>query len=148
MELYRRLLEATQALLEKASQIKPREKEIIQLEENPTHEEGSNRQSLGAPRKEKSSRESPQEPRKYPTSDVLEVEDGVVNKLWEELKQGKLEEQKDKQPPLEEIDFDQNTLVLELRSELVDVESEKIEESTKGTLRKLLSFQGEYEAKS
>ena len=53
-----------------------------------------------------------------------------------------------KQSTLEEIDFDQKTLVLELRFEFVDVESKKNEESTKGTLQTLPSFQGEYEAKS
>ena len=37
--------------------------------------------------------------------------------------------------------------MLELRSKLADAESEKIEESTKGTLQTLPSFQGEYEAK-
>ena len=59
----------------------------------------------------------------------------------------KLEAQKDKQPPLEEIDFDQKTLVLELRLELADAKSERTKESTKGTLQTLPSFQGEYEAR-
>ena len=56
------------------------------------------------------------------------------------MKQGKLEAEKDKQPPLEEIDFDQKTLVLELRSKLIDAKFEKIEESTKETLQNLPLF--------
>ena len=68
--------------------------------------------------------------------------------LWEELKQRKLEAQKDKPPPLEEIDFDHKTLVLELRSKLVNAAFEKTMESARGTLRTLPSFQGDYEAKS
>ena len=38
--------------------------------------------------------------------------------------------------------------MLELRSKFGDAESEKIEESTRGTLQTLPLFQGEYEAKS
>ena len=94
------------------------------------------------------SQRSSQEPRKYPTSHVPIVEDELVNGLWEELKQRKLEAQKDKPPCLEEIDFDQKTLVLELRSKLADAAFEKTMESTRGTLRMLPSFQGDYEAKS
>ena len=64
------------------------------------------------------------------------------------MKQRKLEAQKDKPPPLEEIDFDQKTLVLELKLELANATSEKTMESARGTLRTLPSFQGEYEVKS
>ena len=88
-------------------------------------------------REGKSSQNSPQECRKNPTSHVLEVEDALVEGLWEELKQRKLEAQKHNPPPLEEIDFDQKTLVLELRSELTDAASEKTMESDKGTLKTL-----------
>ena len=106
-----------------------------------------NRHLEQTPREGESSQKSPQEPRKYPTSHVLEVEDALVDGLWEELKQRKLKAQKDKPPPLEEINFDHKTLVLELRSELADAVFEKTKESAKGTLKTLPSFQGEYEAK-
>ena len=69
-----------------------------------------------------------------------EVEDALVDKLWEELKQRKLEAQENRPPPLEEIDFDQKTLVLELRSEFADAAFEKTMESTRDTLRMLPSF--------
>ena len=63
------------------------------------------------------------------------------------MKQGKLEAHIDKKPPLDEINFNQRTLELELRSKLADVESQKIKECTKGTLQPLPLFQGEYETK-
>ena len=50
------------------------------------------------------------------------------------MKQGKLEAQKDKLPPLVEIDFDQKTLTLELRFEIADAESKRIEKSIKGII--------------
>ena len=140
-------MEAKQGLLDRVSQPKPKEREGTSLETNNKVEEELDKHPVQSPREEKSHQESPQEPRKYPTSDVLEVEDALVNGLWEELKQRKLEAQKDKPPPLEEIDFDQQTLVLELRLELADEASEKTMESTKGILRTLPSFQGDYEAK-
>ena len=73
----------------------------------------------------------------------LEVEEAIVNMLWEELKQGKIKAQSKKRTPFKEIDFDQKTLVLEIRYKLVDDESERTIESAKGTLNTLLSFQKE-----
>jgi len=59
--------------------------------------------------------------RKYPTSHVLDIEDEFEDKLWEELKQERIEAQLGKEPPLEEIDFDKKKLILELISKQVDV---------------------------
>ena len=86
-------------------------------------EEGLDKHLVQTLREEESPQKSPQEPRKYPTSHVPKVEDALVNRLWEELKQRKLEAQKDKPPLLEEINFDQKTLVLELRLELANAAS-------------------------
>ena len=141
-------MEATQALLDKVAHPKPRENKNTNPETNKIEEQGVDRHLDQTPREGESSQKSPQEPRKYPTSHVPKVEDALVDGLWEESKQRKLEEQKNKPPPLEEIDFDQKTLVLELRSKLVHAASEKTMESARGTLRTLPSFQGEYEAKS
>ena len=52
------------------------------------------------------------------------------------------------EPPIEEIDFDQKTLELELRSEYGDAGSEKSEDSKAETLKTLPSYQGDYEARS
>ena len=106
LELYRHLMEATQALLDKVSQPKPKEKEGTSPKTNNIVEKGLDKLPLQTPREEESPQESPEEPRKYPTSHVPKVEDALVNGLWEELKQRKLGAQNDKPPPLEEIDFD------------------------------------------
>ena len=140
-------MEATQALLDKVSQPNPKQNKDTSLETNKTKLEGVNRHPEQSLREGKFSQKSPREPRKYPTSYVPEVEDALVDGLWEEPKHRKLEAQKDKPPPLEEIDFDQKTLVLELRSELANAAFEKTMESARGTLKTLSSFQEEYEAK-
>ena len=54
LELYRCLMEATQALLDKVSQPKPKEKEGISLETYKTKEEGIDRHPLQTPREEES----------------------------------------------------------------------------------------------
>ena len=109
LELYRCLVEATQALLDKVSHPKPRENKNTSLETNKTKPKEVNRHLEQTPREGESFQKSPQEPRKYPTSHVPEVEDAIVDGLWEELKQRKLETEKDKPPPLEEIDSDKKT---------------------------------------
>ena len=84
-----------------------------------------------------------------PNSTIPEVEEDWGNKLWETVKrtQQKTESQGTK-PPLDEIDFDQKTLELEIRSENGDAGSEKSEESKAETMKTLPSYQGDYEAKS
>ena len=86
---------------------------------------------------------TPLEPRKYPNH-VQKVEDAILNKLLEEVKQGKIEAQLEKGPPLEEIDFDKKKLILEFGSKLVDVEFERTIKGEKGTLRTLPSYQGAF----
>ena len=46
-------------------------------------------------------------------------------------------------PPLDEVDFDPKTLVLELNSKQVDIGSEYAIESKQGTLKTLRSFLGD-----
>ena len=115
LELYRRLMEATQALLDKVSQSNPKQNKNTSPKTNKIEAEGVDQHLEQSPREGESSQTRPQEPRKYPTSHVPEVEDALVDGLWEELKQRKLETHENKPPPLKEIDFDQKTLVLELR---------------------------------
>ena len=51
-------------------------------------------------------------------------------------------------PPLVEIDFDQKTMELQLRSDNYDRESEKSGDSKAETLKTLPSYQGDYKAAS
>ena len=146
--MYRRLMEATQALLDKVAHPHIGENKNTSQESNKTEPQKEDIQEEPSTREGKSSQKSFQKPRKCPTSHVPEVEDALVDGLWEELKRRKLEAQENKPPPLEEIDFDQKTLVLELRSKFADAASEKTVESDKGTLKTLPSFKGDYEAKS
>ena len=67
--------------------------------------------------------------RKYPTSLVPKIEDDHVNDLWEEIKRAKVDAQSVKSPPLDVMDFDPKTLVLELKFEQVDIGSEYAIES-------------------
>ena len=98
--MYRRLVEAIQALLENVSITQLKEKEGISLETHNIEEEGPVMYPLKTPGEEKSSCETCLEPRRYPSSHLPKVEDVVVNKLWEELKQGRLEAQRISNLPL------------------------------------------------
>ena len=84
-----------------------------------------------------------------PNSNVPELDEDWGNKLWDAVKITQQEGTGESQgPPLVEIDFDQKTLELELRSYYNDADSEKSEESKAGTLRTLPSYQGDYKAVS
>ena len=140
LEMYKRLMEATQALLDQVSHPHLGENKNTSQKSNKTEPEKEEKQEEQSTREGKSSQKSFQIPRRYPTSHVPEVEDALVDGLWEELKQRKLETHENKPPPLKEIDFDQKTLVLELKSKLADAASEKTVERDKGTLKTLPSF--------
>ena len=81
LEMYRRLMEATQALLDKVSHPKLGENKNTNPKTNKTKPKEVNRHLEQTPREEESSQKSPQESRKYPTSHVLEVEDALVDGL-------------------------------------------------------------------
>ena len=81
-------------------------------------------------------------------SNVPEVDEEWGNKLWDAVNQAKNETTESVKPPLVEVDFDQKTLELELRSDNYDGESEKSENSKAETLKTLPSYQGDYEAVS
>ena len=70
------------------------------------------------------------------------------NKLWDAVNQAKNETTESVKPPLVEVDFDQKTLELELRSDNYDGESEKSGNSKAETLKTLPSYQGDYKADS
>ena len=106
LELCQHLVKATQTLLDKVSWPQQRFEERKDTKTYKTKEKEPYKPKQESPIEKKALVVVPSAPRRFSTSHVLEVEDAIVNKLWEELKQGKLEAQKDKQPPLEEIDFD------------------------------------------
>lgn len=90
----------------------------------------------------------PDRSQKYPTSHVPKVEDEHVNDLWEEIKRAKVDARSVKSPPLELVDFDPKTLILEMKSEQVDIGSEYAIESKQGTLKTLPSFLGDDDDRS
>ena len=76
-----------------------------------------------------------------PNTSILELKENWGNKLWEAMKQTqKLDEGQHENPPLEEIDFDQKTLEIEIRSEYGDVGSENSKSSKANTLKTLPSY--------
>lgn len=77
------------------------------------------------------------EPILIPNSSIPEVDEEWGTQLWEAVKQTQPEAHSSHEPPLDEIDFDQKTLELELRLEYEDAGSEKYEESKAETLKKL-----------
>ena len=85
---------------------------------------------------------------KYPTSHVPEMEDEHVNDMWEEIKRAKVDAQSVKSPPLELVGFDPKTLILEMKSEQVDIGSEYTIESKQGTLKTLPYFLGDDDDRS
>ena len=118
LEIYRRLIQAIQALDEKIARPiehrtrfeEPKEARGEEILERPASiptmemEVPSHVPSL------------PDRSRKYPTSLVPEIEDDHVNDLWKEIKRAKVDAQSVKSPPLDVVDFDPKTLVLELKS--------------------------------
>ena len=83
-----------------------------------------------------------------PNTSIPKVDEEWGNKLWEAVKKtyGKIESEI--KPPIEEIDFDQKTLELEIRSEYGAIGSETSHESKAETFKTLPSYLGEYEVKS
>ena len=81
-----------------------------------------------------------------PNSNVPEVDEEWGNKLWDAVKNTQNETTEIIKPPLVEIDFDQKTLELEMRSDNYDRELEKSGDSKAETLKTLPSFQGDYKA--
>ena len=89
------------------------------------------------------------EPKLISNASILEVDKDWGNKLWDAIKTTQGQKGSiDAEPPIEEIDFDQKTLGLEIRSEYGEADSEISHESKAETLKTLPSYLGEYEAKS
>ena len=86
LELYKCLAEATQALLDKVSQPQQKVEEGTKPRTYDTKEEEPDRHTLETPFKRKSARANLREPRRYPASHVLEVQDAMLKEIWEELK--------------------------------------------------------------
>ena len=71
-----------------------------------------------------------------------------MNNLWKELKRAKVDAQLVGKPPLDVVDFDPKTLVLEMKLEQRNVGSKYAIERKQGTLQTLPSFLGEEGDKS
>lgn len=154
LDISKRLIEAAQAL---ESQVKKAESLVnslsqetqrieTELESNMGHKEDTiliepSLQDLGI--------QDTNKPAIIPNTSIPEVDESWGNKLWEAVNQTR-EKQNDKMetPPLDEIDFDQHTLAMDLRSEYGDKGSEISQESKADTLKTLPSYLGDYEAKS
>ena len=74
-------------------------------------------------------------PQMIPNSNVPEVDEEWGNKLWDAVRNAQNETTENVKPPLVEVDFDQKTLELELRSDNYDGESEKSGDSKAETLK-------------
>ena len=83
-----------------------------------------------------------------PNMSISEVDEEWGNKLWEAVKKTYGEIGSEIKPPIEEIDFDQKTLELEIRSENGAFGSKSSHESKAKTFKTLPSYLGEYEVKS
>ena len=130
LELYKCLVETLQA-------IEGHTKQLVGEREKPKHSETSKPQTLyketielESNRTEHSLRtriqkEKQDEPQMIPNSNVPEVDEEWGNKLWDAVRNAQNETTESVKPPLVELDFDQKTLELELRSDNYDGESEK-----------------------
>ena len=87
-------------------------------------------------------------PMVIPNTSIPEVDENWGNKLWEAVNRTQEKTENMEKPPLDEIDFDQKTLELELRLECGDKGFEKSQESKAETLKTLPSYLGNYEAES
>ena len=153
LEFYKRLIETLQA-------IEGHTKQLAEEREKPKQAETSKPQTLYEETREMESNraehslqtrthnEIQNEPRMIPNSNVPEVDEEWGNKLWDAVKNAQNKTPENIKPPLVEIDFDQKTLELELRSDNYDEESKKSKNSKAETLKTLPSFQGDYEAAS
>ena len=80
---------------------------------------------------------------------VPKVDEEWGNQLWEAVKKTYRKEKGSKtKPPIEEIDLEQKTLELEMRSEYGGVGSEVSQESKADSFKTLPSYLGEYETNS
>lgn len=154
VELYQRVVQAAQALdsklKEAESLVKSLSKETQRIETEPESNMGQKEDTiLIEPSLQDLRTQDTNKPAVIPNTSIPEVDENWGNKLWEAVNQ-KREEVSDKQekPPLVEIDFDQHTLAMDLRSEDRDKGSEISQESKADTLKTLPSYLGDYEAKS
>ena len=162
LEIYQRLIEAAQALDQQIKQTSSLhtepQRETTETRKETHIKEGKKEENLG--NKNQESREEGSlsrgieiqdimEPKLISNTSIPEVDENWGNKLWEAVKTTHGEQGSETtKPPIEEIDFDQKTLELEIRSEYGGDESKTSLESKAKTLKTLPSYLGEYEAKS
>ena len=79
---------------------------------------------------------------------VLEVNEDWGNQLWEVVNKTYGEIRNEVKPPIEEIDFAQKTLELEMRLDYGGCRSKTSHERKAESFKTLPSYLGEYEAKS
>ena len=154
LELYQRMVEAAQALEAQVKEtnglVKSLSKETQRNETEPESNIGQKEDTiLIEPSLQDLGVQDTNKPAVIPNTSIPEVDEKWGNKLWEAVNQTR-EKQNNKMetPPLDEIDFDQHTLAMDLRSEYGDKGSEISQESKADTLKTLPSYLGDYEAKS
>ena len=148
LEIYKKLVEVAQAI-EEQNKTKQLPETQTQKQNETTH--GDKLAVIVEEEKENGYTEEKvkeSEPILIPNTSVPEVNEEWANQLWEAVKHTQPGAHSLAEPPIDEIDFDQKTLELELRSEYGDAGSEKSEDSKAETLKTLPSYQGDYEAKS
>lgn len=155
LEIFKRLTEATQALEEQLRQIlepkinpptRPKETKGG-MDETPILMGENKMEKIKSKIEDGPPKEEPK-PILTPNSSIPEVDEDWGNKLWEAVKNTQnIKESQGRDPPIEEIDFYQKTLALEIRSEYGDAGLEKSEDSKAISMKTLPSYQGEYEAK-
>ena len=160
LELYQRMVKATQAIDQRleqlANQHKVPQQNQTETERRPTVGsekilgEGSFLQNgvLNEPEKE-AAKTNLLGPETISTTTIPEVDEDWGNKLWDAIKttQG-LKGSDYTKPPIDELEFDRNTLEMGARSDYGDQASEASQESKAETLKTLPSYLGSYEAKS
>ena len=87
-------------------------------------------------------------PKMSSNSSVLEVDEDWGNQLWEAVKKTYGKIGNEAKPPIEDIDFDQKTLDLEIRSNYEGCGSKTSHKSKAESFKTLPSYLGEYEANS
>ena len=161
LDIYQRLVEAAQALDQRMKQMSNQdsvplpnpqeaEQEAHTLVEDEIIEEVSSPQSV-LPEKQGMGT-TPSNlfgPEINSATTIPECDEDWGNKLWDAIKTTRGQKGSEyTKPPIEELDFNQKTLEMGVRSDYGDQASEASQESKAETLKTLPSYLGSYEAKS
>ena len=126
LEMYKRLVETTQALMQQMKPNHTSEKETPNVKNQVLPETLTQNEEPDL-QEEIEQQEIEKETKTIliPSSTVPEVDEEWGNALWDAVKQTQKETERKSRPPIEEIDFDQKTLELEFKSQYGEEGSEK-----------------------